>query len=228
MERTNSGLNRPKRVRSRRQSERADRDLLRLDDAMSAAAWNRLPLCCRYRAAYFTSQPVSVGASDPLGQYQILWALGVTPDREEEILGAWPAPSFDAIDWRAVADNLADRGVECIQFLTFESLPGPSVDLRPSHSDWLLLQQGRGVQAPDGKTRRDRGLVQANEEAAKRMSQLLGRLVSRHGRFGEIADATVFVLGQLTRLQSGEPRARLRSPTAAPRSAPPRAAPMPL
>ena len=228
MERTNSGLNRPKRVRSRRQSAHTDRDLLRLDDAMSAAAWNRLPLCCRYRAAYFTSQAVSVGTSDPPSQYQVIWALGVTADSEEEILGAWPAPSSDAVDWRDVMDDLARRGVEYIQFLTFESLLGLSVRLHLSHIDGLLLQRGGRVEAPDRKPRRNRDLEQANEEAAERMSRIVGRSVSRQGRFGVMADAITFVLGVLTRAQIGESRGRVRSPTAGPRSASPRAAAMPL
>lgn len=82
-------------------------------------SWKGLPLCRRYLFVHFglvTAKPLR---NESVGDVSVCWGLGTVAEGQHELLGAWRATAPNAPPWRETLEDLADRGVEEIKFVTF-------------------------------------------------------------------------------------------------------------
>jgi hypothetical protein len=172
------------------------------------------PLCRSYLLVLFESVPVALQADDGVCSGQRLhWALGVLPDGDNEVLGAWTASQSDGPAWNKVFEELAGRGVERIEFLVVGGLAPaqaeralrdeyPNAILLPSEMDKGTLTLGANAQAPVTSFAMSAGHYRqlvAADEAVQNLQRLACRAIERHGTFSEPTGASTFVLDRLHR-----------------------------
>ena len=109
------------RTTASRQSRHAvNRDRLERASNQSqqtAITWNSRPLCCRYLAVVFVTQPMT-GREECGGRDDaVRWAIGVLADGEHEVVGVWWQPVMGVLSWQDVFADLRLRGVDKIRFV---------------------------------------------------------------------------------------------------------------
>jgi hypothetical protein len=188
-----------------------------MDDHLtgSNAAWRSIPLCCRYSLVRFERLPTQSEKVDvaPLGT--VLWALGVLSDGQFEVLGAWSVPEPSATAWAGVFEDLRARGVERIGAVVGGELGTDTAALRKaypsaaslgvlpsdaqvSRASTALSQRVTGSQSrPPGRMSRHQRLVQASDDASRRIQASAALAIARHGPFHEFEAAQSFAIDKL-------------------------------
>lgn len=170
------------------------------------------PLCRSYPLVLFKSVSVALNTDDRISPgRRSRWALGVLPDGDNEVLGAWTPPQSDGPAWNQMFEELAHRGVERIGFVVAAGLAAAEPALRdvypraivlPSDMEEgaLILRASTRTPVPSfamsaGSFRK----LAAAHEAAQNLQRLVCRAIGRHGPFSGPTDATAFVLDRLHR-----------------------------
>lgn len=166
------------------------------------AKWQGRPLCCRYLLVSFASQPilVRVGAAAP--GWSVTWALGTLSDGQREVLGAWQHSIGDVMNWQAVFDDLAVRGVERIRFVVTADADAARAAL--PHSAMLnsvVLESAHIGTSPEALSPPLRRLADSAEAATQQMQAALARMIHRHGSFDSPQAAGLFLDAAFQRLE---------------------------
>jgi len=190
-----------------------------MDDRLSGsnAAWRSIPLCCRYSLVRIERLPVHSEKIDvaPIGS--VLWALGVLSDGQHEVLGAWSVPEPSTIEWTGVFEDLRTRGVERIGAVVSGECSVDTVALRDAYpsaaslgaqpaatpanctnsaSAQRVVAAGARPRQP-GKVLRYQRMVQATDDAVRRLRTSAALAIARHKPFGELEAAQSFVIEKL-------------------------------
>lgn len=194
-----------------------------MDDDLSEsnAAWRSIPLCRRYRLVRFEALPVQSEKDGVVSSGTVLWALGVLPDSQYEVLGAWPVSEPAPRGWAGVFDDLQLRGVEHIGSVVSGEPGVDAAALRRAYPGAASLEappaatpvsrarravsQRSGAAGPQFRpavrgARRQR-IVQASDGAVQRLRSRVALTVARHGPFSNLQAARSFVLGDLKRAE---------------------------
>jgi putative transposase len=88
------------------------------DHPQEAACFSTtLPLCASYVSVILNRLDVRVEGASGLAVHCAQWAVGLLPDGELEMLGAWLSPSDHARHWQQPFADLKVRGVESVRFV---------------------------------------------------------------------------------------------------------------
>lgn len=171
------------------------------------AKWHDRPLCCRYLLAHFAVQEIQVRMAPAAHGWSVTWALGTFGDGQREALGAWPHSVDGVLNWHAVFDDLATRGVERIRFVVGSSANAAGATfVHFTKLNSVVATAQIGV-PPAGLPPRLKRVADTAEVAAQQMQAGLARMIHRHGSFESPHAALPFLAAALQRL---EKRARAR------------------
>jgi Transposase, Mutator family len=133
------------------------------------------------------------------------------PDGDNEVLGAWTASKSDGPAWNKVFEELADRGVERIEFVGVGGLALAERALRdeypnaitlPPEMDRGTLTLGVNARTPVTSFAMSAGHYRkfvVADEVVQNLQRLACRAIERHGSFFGPTGATAFVLDRLHR-----------------------------
>lgn len=140
----------------------------------------------------------------------VTWALGTLSDGQREALGAWQHSIAGVLNWQAVFDDLAVRGVERIRFVVSADADAARATL--PHSAMLnsvVLESAHIGAPPEALSPRLRRIADSADAAAQQMQAALARMIHRHGSFESPQAALLFLDAAFQRL---EDRSRAHPP----------------
>jgi hypothetical protein len=197
----------------------------------SGMQWHRLPLCRKYQLVRFAAHPLLVGLANEGRTPRAMWALGALSEGPPAVLGVWAHSAEGALNWSAVFDELATRGVERIRYIIYADAAAaqaayPQVTVLGNTAPLLkggaappkrLLRSSlslREVEHLAGHTpcelpRRISQLARRCDEVARRLQWDLGAAALRHGPFESGAAAAAFVEAGLMKAEDRHRRRRL-------------------
>lgn len=178
-------------------------------DLNTSERWSDRPLCCRYLLAHFSVQRVPALASD-VDHWSVTWAQGTLSDGSREVLGAWQHTTEGFLDWSAVFDDLALRGVERVRFavdtdasaarITF---PHVGVLQTSSSAPGHVERSSNGCEASEVPLRVRLQIVRS-EVAARALQRRMSLAALRYGPFESGSDAAAFVEAWLVSAERSE------------------------
>ena len=192
------------------------------DDLLASnAAWRLIPLCRRYCLVRFEALPVQSVKDGVESSGTVLWAFGMLPDSQCEVLGAWPKSEPVTMGWEEVFDDLQLRGVERIGSVVSSELSLDAAALRRAYPRAVslvvpatarvvsrtgrALSQGSVAAGPQFchsvRVSLRQRMVQASEGAVRRLRSRVRLTVARHGLFSNPEAACSFVIGDLKRAE---------------------------
>ena len=140
--------------------------------------WLSRPLCGSYFLVIRESMSIQLLDGALVRDQTVCWALGVLADGSNEVLGVWPASMSGGWTWQQVSEDLKARGVEKIRFI-------------------CALGVGSSSAMPRGGVR----TLHASEKVMQLLQRRANRAVRRRGPFSDIADASAFLGGFLSRTE---------------------------
>lgn len=172
------------------------------------------PLCTRYACAYFDVCPGEFALAACANSGNLVWALGVLPDGDFEIVGTWWMYVADGASWQMVYDELQARGVmEVDQILVKGMLPDPAWTAPLAVLCAGIEMDNVGMAA---RTIRARSRRQAGERTSERSARLGSEIVASLGdslrrglrRRKELVSSETLVLAAMALLAQAEKRFR--------------------
>jgi putative transposase len=98
-----------------------------------------LPLCASYFSVIINRLDVRVQGDSGRAVHCAQWAVGLLPDGELEMLGAWSAPGEDTRAGRQILEDLKVRGVEAVRFVISPDPAVTRVDAVPAYPRGRVL-----------------------------------------------------------------------------------------
>jgi hypothetical protein len=195
------------------------------------ASWQGRPLCCRYLLVHFATRLIQARADSAAHSWSVTWALGALSDGHSEMLGVWRHSTEGVLNWQAVFDGLAVRGVEQIRFAihvdaafaqtTFPGLKALNTALperdeleisakhdAPRSTEICEAGNGRSCD-PSELPRRVQVLARRTEEAVLLLQRGLRQAAIRHGPFESGSAAAAFAEAWLANAEHRHRRRRL-------------------
>ena len=105
---------------------------------MSLAAWRSRPLTSGYRYLLFDAHVERVRREGEVRATAVLWVIGVNAEGHREHLGVWLGASESAASWRAVCEDLIQRGLRGVQYVVADDHAGLQQELRRYFPDAVL------------------------------------------------------------------------------------------
>ena len=171
-----------------------------MDNAMTVPQGQ--PLCCRYFLVIVETLSVNVQEEGGAASDQTLrWSFGMLASGEHEVLGAWSVPLSIRSGWQQVFDDLKDRGVEKIRFVSGSESAELHALLNAAYPGATVVPAVRPLQTLDALPPRYRRLVRASADAMQALQSRVNRAVGRHGSFSCLLDGTTFVMDALQRAE---------------------------
>ncbi len=168
--------------------------------------WQGLPLCRSYVLVHFATQPLRVRLEGTTRSCFVTWALGALGCDEQEVLGAWPHSTAKGLNWQAVFDDLAVRGIEKVSFVVHEGVGVAQAAIPPRSPELnsaMFASAQRGVPPSSPRLQRTADSAAA---AVQKMRAGLARLIQRHRGLEGPHAALPFLHAALGRLE-GRPLA---------------------
>jgi hypothetical protein len=180
--------------------------------------WQGRPLCCEYLLVHFASQPIRLRTGASARNWPVTWALGALSDGQREVAGAWLHSPEGALNWQAVFEDLAVRGVAQIALVVSADADAAlatfphSTELYAASTEPAHIGPPLTVLAP-----RLRRVADSVAVAAQLMQAGLARMIRRQGSFESPEAALLFLDAALQRLEArSRPQPRIRAVPAAP------------
>ncbi|KQV52833.1 hypothetical protein ASC95_08490 [Pelomonas sp. Root1217] len=147
----------------------------------------REPLCRSYVCAVFDVLRLQIQSEAGPRPVQLLWAVGVLSDHLPHYLGTWLLHDPEGA-WRAIADDLHDRGIDRLRIVFAPDPVEAQADLARHYRNLTVLPTP--VEAVIDSTLSGHGQYMKRAlEVANPLSLRLKRAVARHGPFAEAAAA---------------------------------------
>lgn len=104
----------------------------------SLATWRARALTGSYRYLLFDAHVERVRREGEVRATAVLWVIGVNAEGHREHLGVWLGASESAASWRAVCEDLIQRGLRGVQYVVADDHAGLQQELRRFFPDAVL------------------------------------------------------------------------------------------